>query len=89
MTPPHAARGLSCADNSLARDGQYCIGQACSHAVRLPHLGLQLQLGSRGFLSDWTQFMMRTRSGEPVFAFELWHERLLPAAAVAARRTGG
>ena len=34
------------------------------------------------------QFMMRTRSGEPVFAFELWHERLLPAAAVAARNAG-
>ena len=42
-----------------------------------------------GFLSDWPQFMMRTRGGEPVFAFELWHERLLPAAALAARRTGG
>ena len=31
------------------------------------------------------QFMMRTRGGEPIFAFELWHERLLPAAALATR----
>ena len=48
-----------------------------------------VQDGSRGLCASAAQFMMRTRGGEPVFAFELWHERLLPAAAVAARTSGG
>ncbi len=69
--------------------GMHSITPVAPHSCNVRKSHLSVRHGSRCFPFDWPQFMMRTRGGEPVFAFELWHERLLPAAAVAARRTGG